>query len=675
MHFSQFRTQGCRASGSLHSFKCWRSPDQRQEAPKTQASFRAPILLLLLAFTAHGAQDHELLTDHLRRKVHSRLDRRLEELEQLKSPEQIRAYQQRLRAGFLKNLGEHQTEKTPLNVQLVGAIKGDGYTIEKLIYESRPNFFVTANFYRPHTNPPYPAVLVPCGHTANGKAGYQKVGLILARNGIAALIYDPVGQGERKQILARDTKGNRLPKGALSATLEHTVTGVAPILLGQSLATYRIWDGIRSIDYLVSRDDVDAAKIGCTGNSGGGLMTSYLMSLDDRIQAAAPGCYITTKRIKNDRPGPGDAEQNIFRQIADGLDHPDFLIMRAPKPTLILSATRDFVPIEGTWIAFRQAKRIYTKLGFPERVDLAEANEKHGFTQPLRVAMTRFMRRWLLGIDDAVVEGNLPSHTDAELQCTPTGQVLLLPGARSLSDLYAERAKQLRRQRAQKTLLPLLPPETTTIKTTTNFKLSKSEQVTLMREDEFPIPSEIVRPSQETRSPVLIVGVEHAPVRTGRISMTVHPRGFGKTATRPWRFSEKYFGKNGAQFFISYMLGESLVMERAADIISAAKFLAQKSEFDAIELEASGAAAIPALHAAAMEPDLFTKVRLRECIPSWQSVIDSPITIHQLENTVHGALQRYDLPDLINAIGRSKVELKQPLDAQGKPLNADPPRH
>ena len=128
-----------------------------------------------------------------------------------------------------------------------------------------------------------------------------------------------------------------------------------------------VWDAVRAIDYLCSRPDVDADKIGCTGNSGGGNLTSYLMAYDDRIAAAAPGCFMTTHRRKNEKPGPGDAEQNLFAQIRDGFDHPDFILTRAPKPTLILSATKDFVPIEGSWEALRQAKRVYTVLGFPER--------------------------------------------------------------------------------------------------------------------------------------------------------------------------------------------------------------------------------------------------------------------------------------------------------------------
>ncbi|MCA9071302.1 MAG: acetylxylan esterase, partial [Planctomycetaceae bacterium] len=259
----------------------------------------------------------QMLRDALRVQVHAALDKRLQAYEARTDPAEITAWQQDLRSKFVESLGGYP-KRTPLNPQIVGKFEADGYRVENLIYESRPQFFVTANLYLPKTKPPYPAVLVPCGHSPNGKAAgaYQRISILLAKHGIAALCYDPVGQGERKQILKTNTKGDPLPIGEFTATGEHTITGVAPILLGENLASYRIWDGIRSIDYLTSRPDIDPKRIGCTGNSGGGMMTSYLVALDDRIQAAAPGCFITTTRIKNERPGPGDAEQNIFSQTA-----------------------------------------------------------------------------------------------------------------------------------------------------------------------------------------------------------------------------------------------------------------------------------------------------------------------------------------------------------------------
>ena len=162
------------------------------------------------------------------------------------------------------------------------------------------------------------------------------------------------------------------------------------------------------------------------------------MALDDRIQCAAPSCYITSLRRLTDTIGPQDAEQNIHGQIARGLDHADYSIMRAPKPTLLCCATRDFFDIQGAWDSFRQAKRVYTRLGLPEGVDLVETDEEHGWTAELRSGTARWMRRWLLNTNAPLTGQECVILTDEEAQCTEQGQVLLLDGARSVYDLNAE---------------------------------------------------------------------------------------------------------------------------------------------------------------------------------------------------------------------------------------------
>ncbi|RMG01562.1 MAG: metalloendopeptidase, partial [Planctomycetota bacterium] len=277
---------------------------------------------------------------------------RRDRYEAAKTPDELSAYQERIRNFFFKQLGE-LPERTPLNARVVGTIPRDGYTVEKVIYESMPGVFVTALFYRPHGTPPFPGVLVPCGHSANGKASepYQRICILLAKNGIAALCYDPIDQGERLQFF--DEEGKPAPGNVKG----HCRFGVGAILVGQNTATYRIWDGLRSMDYLASRPEVDANRLGCTGNSGGGTMTSYLMALDDRIVCAAPSCYLTTLPTVIRTINPQDAEQNIFGQLAFGMDHAEYVIARAPKPTLICCATRDFFDIHGTWETFRDAKR------------------------------------------------------------------------------------------------------------------------------------------------------------------------------------------------------------------------------------------------------------------------------------------------------------------------------
>ncbi len=377
---------------------------------------------------------NRMLTRWLQRAALAALDRRQQVYELVKTPEEIAAYQTRLRGEFADRLGEFP-QRTPLNAQVVGRIPADGYRIEKLVLESQTAHYVTALLYVPEGDGPFPAVVVPSGHSATGKAAdYNQLAcMLLARHGIAALAYDPIGQGERSHFLTPAGK----PR--YNSTTEHTLVGAGCIPLGRNTATFRIWDGMRMIDYLASRPDIDPKRIGATGCSGGGTLTSYLMALDDRVACAAPSCYITSFRRLIQTIGPQDAEQNIFGQLDAGLDHADYLLLRAPRPTLVLASTHDFFDIAGTWDSFRQAKRFYTRLGYPERVEIIELDARHGYPQPQREAMLRWMQRWLQQRDEAATEPDLEPRPVQDLLCTPQGQVMLLPGARSVIEVEADR--------------------------------------------------------------------------------------------------------------------------------------------------------------------------------------------------------------------------------------------
>ena len=600
-------------------------------------------------------KEQQMMRAFLRRLVHAALDRRLQQLEEaLASPDKIAAYQQRRREVLRATLGA-MPPRSPLNAVVTGKAPGDGFTIEKVLFESQPGFHVTGNLYRPDGDGPFPAILHACGHSENGKAydAYQRASRLLAQNGFVVLCYDPIGQGERKQLL--DSDGKSVVRGSG----EHQQLGVAPILLGRSLGSYMVWDGVRAIDYLVSRDDVDPRRIGCTGNSGGGNMTSFLMAYDDRIAAAAPGCFMTTHRRKNESPGPGDAEQNLFAQIRDGFDHPDFIITRAPKPTLILSATKDFVPIAGTWEAFRQAKRVYTRLGYPERVDLIETNEKHGFSRRLREGAVRFFARWLQGRQiDAVEDESAAALPDEALQVTPQGQVLTLQGARSLLEINDEYERRLAKRRAR--LTPQVVRQATGIRPLAvlpepKIEFADAEGQTPRRGILRPEPG-IVLPALYwpggKAEPVLIahnVGMNAAVADAEKLHAEGHPvlvvevRDTGETKTRNWRFF-------GADYYIAYMLGRSYLAMRAEDLLISSRWLAKQEGAMSARLVAYGDVGPAALHAAALEPKLVGAVRTQDAIDSWRELMTAPDAHPHIHTAVHGVLRHYDLPDLLELV-------------------------
>lgn len=313
-----------------------------------------------------------------------------------------------------------QPERTPLRARITGVLKRDAYRIEKLIFESRPGFQVTANLYLPaDTSSPRPAVVGTCGHSANGKAAaaYQSFAQGLARLGYVCLIYDPIGQGERLQYVTEAGK----PRYG-SGVVEHLLAGNQQYLVNEFLGAWRAWDGIRALDYLLERPEVDPKHLGVTGNSGGGTMTTWLCGVESRWTMAAPACFVTTFRRNLENELPADTEQCPPRALALGLDHSDFLAALAPKPIVILAQEKDYFDARGASEAYNRLKRLYTALGQPDNIKLHIGGDYHGYSQENRVAMYRWFNR-ATGNDPLVDEPQLSLEEDADLQCSRTGQV------------------------------------------------------------------------------------------------------------------------------------------------------------------------------------------------------------------------------------------------------------
>lgn len=706
----------------------------------SSVTFAAEDLTVLSALPGEPAPE-AMLEVSLKQQAYAALDRRKMAFEKLKSQAECRVWQEERRAFFLRQLGG-LPERTPLNPKIVGTLKGEGYRVENILFESRPEFHVTANLYLPLTPAPWPGVIVPCGHSHDGKSsgGHQRLCILLARHGMAAMCYDPVGQGERYQMLDLTRERTHFedaphvpvphPNVRCLCTDEHTTIGLSCMLLGSNVAQYRIWDGMRAIDYLQSRSDIRADKIGCTGNSGGGTLTSYLMALDDRIVAAAPVCYLTSFRKLIDTSGPQDAEQNIFGQLAFGMDEADYLTMRAPRPTLICAGTRDATfDISGTWDVFREAKRFYSRLGHAERVEMHEADAPHGFGIQQREAAARWLHRWLLGSDKPIREvESLPDPltdeqsrelskgdwTAKQLQCTPAGQVLLMKGERSVFLLNAEIAARLTTQRAdswkkrsaeekRQLVRETIAPRSLTLRVEQHGsrRLDSESQATetigRIERDGYTIHKLVLTPEPGLRLPALAFvpekpngvatlylhgtsmkadaapgGPIEALVKQGQIVLAAELRGIGETETghnkKVW--GRVHFGQDVQEVFLAYLLGRSFVGMRAEDAAAWTQFLktfqTTPTKPNELHLIAIGEAAIPALHAAALDPDTFRTVTLRNMLRTWEDLAGATESRDQAVNVVHGALPHYDLPDLIEMTGTSKVRVFDPANALGQ---------
>jgi len=386
-----------------------------------------------------------MLREYLNREAIALLEKRRQQITRLSAPDEVAKRRAYLREQMIRDLGGFP-ERTPLNARVVGALDREGYKIEKVIIESQPHFYVTGNLYLPKTGrPPYPGVLFPLGHELGGKsnADWQQTLGDFARRGYICFTWDPIGQGERVQLYDPDREEGKIP----ASTDEHTDIGLQCLLIGDNVARYTIWDGMRALDYLLSRPEVDPARIACTGNSGGGTHTAYLSALDDRIKVAMPSCYITSWRRLLETIGPQDAEQCLPPWIAQGLDHGDFILAFSPKPYLILSAIRDFFSINGARETYQEEQHVYTVMGAPEKLRQFEADNGHGYLQPRRMAAYRWLGKWFKGQEDDTPEEPVALASEEELRCTDSGQVTVSLEGETVFSLNRKRYERVKPQR------------------------------------------------------------------------------------------------------------------------------------------------------------------------------------------------------------------------------------
>ena len=354
------------------------------------------------------------------------------------------ALQGELREKALAIIGGLPAERSPLRAQVTGTLSRDGYRIEKVVFESLPGLHVTALLYVP--DGPIgrrPAVLVACGHSPLGKAypGYQEIAARLVKRGYVVLCWDPVGQGERSQFwdAAHDRSRYNLVCG------EHAILGNLATLAGTSLVRFMVWDGMRAVDYLLTRPEVDGAKIAVTGTSGGGFQALWLGALDERIGLLAPSCFVTSlpMRMANrifDDPD-SDPEQDPPGLVAKGVDHPGLLLLAYPRPVHVSAAVKDFFPIEGTRRTMREVKALYGAFGHGDLIAVAEGFHGHQYSDENQASAFAFLDRWSgrperHGLDPVTT---LPPE---ELRCTRSGQVRVDLEGRSLQEILRDLARE-----------------------------------------------------------------------------------------------------------------------------------------------------------------------------------------------------------------------------------------
>jgi dienelactone hydrolase len=613
------------------------------------------------------------------------------------------AIQQRqtwVREAFWR-LSGGEPERTPLNPKTSGTFERAGYRVEKLVYESRPSVFVSANLYIPTAGqPPYPGILFQMGHTADGKgaASYQKCCQGLARLGYVVLGFDPLGQGER--INYPDASGI---KSALRVvTDEHSLPGKQLLLLGDSASRFLVWDAVRSLDYLASHPLVDPKRLASTGQSGGGTLTMLLACVDSRLSAAAV-CSGNTENeacANFDPPGsPADAEQDLIGAGAVGFDRWDLLYPLAPKPLLILVSQHDFF---GTYAPrylssgreeYAKLAGVYSALGFKDRLAWRDTPVPHSLSYALRLEIYNWFERWVKGSQQRI-ESEPPVNPEPHnlLWAGPTGNVH--------ADFGSLRPIDLIRQEAQKEQLKVagtwqhmfqlqLPPTTVRFR---HVAATQSESGSIAAKEVAAdagmwIPVWLLTPPSSAESRFVVLFLDPAGrnahigegdlyqrlARSGTVVCAADVRGIGDSRPEVGQGDPAYtIGNNKDEEYAwaSLMLGRSVLAQRTADILNLMQAIRNESGGNKQRLivAARGELTVPALFAFAASP-LADSLYLAGGLVSYRNVLDTALYQVSLSSFAWNLFQVVDLPLLAAQAAPRRIHLAGTVDAAGNPLD------
>ena len=286
----------------------------------------------------------------------------------LSDKEEVTKYAQKMKSEFMKRLGDIPERATNLNAQILNTVKTDNFTLETIVYTPRENVHVTASLYIPNgIKLPAPSVLFLCGHSENGRMyyPYQRAIQTLVATGLIVFAIDPTGQGERRNFYDPES-GKTLVNVAIH---DHDFAGIASMCTGRFIEAFFVNDQYAAVDYMLTRKEIDPERIGVTGCSGGGLQSLCTMVCDDRIAAAAPATFTSTRREILFTHQGQDAEQIWPGCTEYGFDHFEPYIIFAPKPVRILTVDSDFFPLEGALEVYDEMKRIYALFGKEDNIE------------------------------------------------------------------------------------------------------------------------------------------------------------------------------------------------------------------------------------------------------------------------------------------------------------------
>ena len=598
----------------------------------------------------------------------------------------------------------------PLRSRIVKSFEREGYRVENILLETRPDYWIPGNLYVPTRGKgPYPGIVSPCGHEVPGRmyVTFQCAHTTLAREGFVVWTYDPPEEGERRHYWNPMTGQNEIGG---PVTWAHELEGQLLILIGEALTHYRIWDGMCGVDFLSSRPEVDPKRIGCTGQSGGGLYTVFLTALDSRIACGASnqgGC-------ENRWPielGPyspldlGDIDQQIFPAAIYGIDQADFLMGIAPRPMLMTTSYFD-TPFNKLAETVRERYRL---LGAPEKFAIAASEDPHFWTVKLRLASVDWLCRWFYGRPGPKEEPPFRPEPAENLYCTVNGSMdYSQRGQTIISLLFRKQAKlpperplpttpaALDEYRAQmrsdiKRMLrwaEASQPVAPRAEIMTPRKGYRVEKLAFLSEPGIYVPTWVFIPDKyQGRKPAVVFasdagledeglefGTLEGLVRHGHMLVAVDVRGIGLTQTQhpseevPGRFHQV---EDAEEVFThwAWHMDECLFGMRVRDVLCSVDYALTRSEVDpqGVMAVGRGMGALWVLYAAALDDRIRSAVCYQGLL-SYRALTSVDRYTHESSVFVRDVLTAFDLPQVAAAAAPRRLTILEPWGPMKSPV-------
>ena len=633
----------------------------------------------------HMVLDHTVSTV---REIYAERARRLSEI---RTRKQALAYQGKVQTAIPRSFGP-RPRKSALKAQITDIIELPTHRIENILFESRPGCLVTGNLYIPKKLAgPAPGVIGTCGHSATGKREglYQGFCQRLVRNGFVVFIVDPFNQGERDQYYDIPNR-----ESVRACTRAHNMMGKQLELLGEWFGAWRTWDKVRALDYLLTRQEIDPTRIGLTGNSGGGTMTTWTWAYEPRFTMAAPSCFVTSFLNNLENELPADSEQYPPGVIGAGLDMADFLIARAPNPILMLGQTYDFFDRRGLRQAYEEVKRFYQVLRAPsDSVGLFIGPQGHGYSRHNQEAMVSFFSRH--SGKKRVTRLSKVEDLGDRLNVTPKGEVIPA-GAKPVFEMIREKADSLSTKRTKSTVSQLRAQLTRLLRLP---KRTPIPHYRVLRASSF-AGGRVARYAIQTEGHVRALLHRHLdtpythsldidkeihlylPHTSSEIDMSedrlalslkrkgtvysLDTRGLGESL--PDEGGKDFFEAYGMDYMSNgygIMLGESFLGRRVHDLLTTIDLL-EDAGARRIHLYGRGQGSLIALFVSVVDSRI-TSVVLKNAPLSYRSWANAPLVSWPNANVLRDVLKVFDLPDCYRALGK-RLKVIQPWGPEMTPL-------